>query len=94
MGQSKVRKMTIYSKSGDIPTHQYCYVEQSYITGGELRGVEPCVWFGIVAYTGRVWADRSQMKTPPERGITDEIATCVARLSTNITGAGLYPRPS
>lgn len=45
----------IYSKSGDIPVHQYCYVEQKYITGGELQGVEPCVWFGIVAYTGRVW---------------------------------------
>ena len=47
--------MTIFSKSGDIPTHQYCYVERSYITNGEMRGVEPCVWFGIVAYTGRVW---------------------------------------
>lgn len=53
----------IYSKSGDIPTHQYCYVEQSYITGGELKGVEPCVWFGIVAYTGRVWGCQIMLKS-------------------------------
>lgn len=53
----------IYSKSGDIPTHQYCYVEQKYITGGELQGVEPCVWFGIVAYTGRVWGCQIMLKS-------------------------------
>lgn len=55
--------MTIYSKSGDIPTHQYCYVEQKYITGGEMNGVEPCVWFGIVAYTGRVWGCQIMLKS-------------------------------
>jgi len=47
----------IYSKSGDIPTHQYCYVEQRYITNGELNGTEPCVWFGIVAYTAEKGCD-------------------------------------
>ena len=52
----------IYSKSGDIPIHQYCYVEQKYITGGEMDGVEPCVWFGIVAYTGRVWGCQVMLK--------------------------------
>lgn len=53
----------IYSKSGDIPVHQYCYVEQKYITGGELQGIEPCVWFGIVAYTGRVWGCQIMLKS-------------------------------
>ena len=53
----------IYSKSGDIPTHQYCYVEQKYITNGELQGTEPCVWFGIVAYTGRVWGCQIMLKS-------------------------------
>lgn len=53
----------LYSKSGDIPIHQYCFVEQSYITGGELHGVEPCVWFGIVAYTGRVWGCQIMLKS-------------------------------
>ncbi len=53
----------IYSKSGDIPTHQYCYVEQSYITNGELSGIEPCVGFGIVAYTGRVWGCQIMLKS-------------------------------
>jgi len=53
----------IYSKSGDIPTHQYCYVEQKYITGGGLQGTEPCVWFGIVAYTGRVWGCQLMLKS-------------------------------
>lgn len=60
--------MTIYSKSGDIPTHQYCYVEQKYITGGELQGVEPCVWFGIVAYTGRVWGCQIMLMSIAELG--------------------------
>lgn len=53
----------IYSKSGDIPTHQYCYVEQKYITNGEMNGTEPCVWFGIVAYTGRVWGCQIMLKS-------------------------------
>lgn len=52
----------IYSKSGDIPVHQYCYVEQKYITHGELQGVEECVWFGIVAYPGRVWGCQIMLK--------------------------------
>lgn len=53
----------IYSKSGDIPAHQYCYVERKYITNGEMNGVEPCVWFGIVAYTGRVWGCQIMLKS-------------------------------
>ncbi len=53
----------IYSKSGDIPTHQYCYVERKYITNGEMDGTEPCVWFGIVAYTGRVWGCQIMLKS-------------------------------
>jgi len=53
----------IYSKSGDIPTHQYCYVERKYITNGEMNGTESCVWFGIVAYTGRVWGCQIMLKS-------------------------------
>lgn len=53
----------IYSKSGDIPVHQYCWVEQKYITNGKLEGVEECVWFGIVAYTGRVWGCQIMLKS-------------------------------
>lgn len=45
----------IFAKAGDIPVHKYCWVDQSFITNGELHGIEKCIWFGIVAYTGRVW---------------------------------------
>jgi len=46
--------MTLYTKSGDIPKHQYCFVERKYLNP-DITGVERCCWFGIVAHTGRVW---------------------------------------
>ena len=45
----------IYSKVGDIPVHQYGWVKQQFITDKTSEGLERCIWFGIVAYTGRAW---------------------------------------
>jgi hypothetical protein len=46
--------MTLYTKSGNIPNHQYCFVERKFLNP-ELSGVERCCWFAIVAHTGRMW---------------------------------------
>lgn len=44
----------IYSGSGDLPRHIYCYVDSSYIRK-DRTGFEPCVWFAINAHPGRMW---------------------------------------
>lgn len=38
---------------GELPRHQYVYVDKAY-TRGE-KGFEPAVWFGLVSYPGRLW---------------------------------------
>ena len=42
-----------YSQSGQLPTHQYCFVDASFISSG--TGFVPCVWFGLVSIPGRMW---------------------------------------
>lgn len=44
----------IYSGSGNIPRHIYCYVDSSFVRK-QTRGFEPCVWFGLQSYPGRAW---------------------------------------
>jgi hypothetical protein len=44
----------IYSGSGNIPRHLYCYVDRSFVRTGGI-GFEPCVWFGLHSYPGRAW---------------------------------------
>ena len=44
----------IYSGSGDLPKHIYCFVDSKFIrTDG--KGFEPCVWFAIRSWPGRTW---------------------------------------
>jgi len=43
----------IYSQSGQIPYHQYCLVDASFISS--RTGFIPCVWFGLVSIPGRMW---------------------------------------
>lgn len=40
--------------TGPIPLHQYVYVDATFIHK-EKAGFMPAVWFGLVAYPGRLW---------------------------------------
>ena len=42
-----------YSQSGQLPAHQYCLVDQSFVSS--QTGFVPCVWFGLVSIPGRAW---------------------------------------
>jgi len=42
-----------FSQSGQLPAHQYCLVDQSFISS--QTGFVPCVWFGLVSIPGRAW---------------------------------------
>jgi hypothetical protein len=42
-----------YSQAGQLPAHQYCFVDASFISRG--TGWIPCVWFGLVSIPGRAW---------------------------------------
>lgn len=44
----------IYSGSGNLPRHIYCYVDSSFIRR-EAIGFEPCVWFGLHSHPSRAW---------------------------------------
>lgn len=44
----------IYSGSGDLPKHIYCWVDSSFIRK-DARGFEPCVWFALHSHPGRAW---------------------------------------
>jgi hypothetical protein len=44
----------MYSGSGNLPHHIYCYVDSTLIRKGG-RGFEPCVWFGLHSHPGRAW---------------------------------------
>ena len=43
----------IYSQSGQLPVHRYCYVDASFIS--DDQGFIPCIWFGLVSVPGRMW---------------------------------------
>ena len=42
-----------YSQAGQLPHHQYCFVDARFISSG--TGFVPCVWFGLVSIPGRMW---------------------------------------
>jgi hypothetical protein len=42
-----------FSQSGQLPHHQYCWVDASFIS--DKIGLMPCVWFGLVSIPGRAW---------------------------------------
>lgn len=44
----------IYSGSGDLPKHIYCFVDSAHIRE-KGKGFEPCVWFAIRSWPGRAW---------------------------------------
>jgi hypothetical protein len=44
----------MYSGSGDLPKHIYCYVNSAIIRE-KGEGYEPCVWFAIHSHPGRMW---------------------------------------
>jgi hypothetical protein len=44
----------IYSQAGQLPHHQYCFVEASFL-GLSGAAFIPCVWFGLVSIPGRMW---------------------------------------
>lgn len=43
----------MYHTSGNLPKHQYVYVDLAYIS--EQEGCIPAVWFGICSIPGRMW---------------------------------------
>lgn len=48
----------IYSGSGDLPKHIYCFVDSKFIRTNSkdfFLDYEPCVWFGIRSWPGRAW---------------------------------------
>ena len=44
--------MTLYTKSGPLPTHKYVWVQPNAI--GE-HGWMKAIWFGLASYPGRAW---------------------------------------
>ena len=44
----------IYSLSGNLPSHIYCYVDSKFILK-KPRGFIQCVWFSLVSYPSRLW---------------------------------------
>lgn len=44
--------MSLYTGSGSLPTHQYVWVDGSYLG---LKGYLPAVWFGLHSHPGRAW---------------------------------------
>lgn len=44
--------MTLYTGSGSLPVHQYCFVEPNAL--GEHDWL-PVAWFGLSSYPGRTW---------------------------------------
>jgi hypothetical protein len=43
----------MYHTSGNIPKHQYVYVDKSFIS--DDTGFIPAVWFGVSSIPGRMW---------------------------------------
>lgn len=44
----------IYTASGSLPTHQYVWVDSSFIRH-DKKGFERAVWFGLNSHPGRAW---------------------------------------
>lgn len=44
----------LYTGSGDIPKHLYCYVDSTFIRK-DKGGFEPCIWFGVRSCPGQAW---------------------------------------
>lgn len=42
-------------QSGNIPHHQYLFVDSRFITNDEQTTWLPAVWFGLVSIPGRMW---------------------------------------
>ena len=42
-----------YSQAGQLPHHQYCWVDSSFM--GLSEGFLPCIWFGLTSIHGRMW---------------------------------------
>jgi hypothetical protein len=42
-------------QSGNIPHHQYLFVDSRFITKDETTTWMPAVWFGLVSIPGRMW---------------------------------------
>ena len=43
-----------FSLVGELPRHIYCFADSRFTHTHEI-GFQPCVWFGLVSYTGRAW---------------------------------------
>jgi len=43
-----------YTLTGQLPAHQYCLVDSTH-THKDPIGFLPAVWYGLVAYPGRMW---------------------------------------
>lgn len=51
---SKGIHSVIYSASGNLPKHIYCFVESKFVRQNG-SGLEPCAWFGLHSHPGRTW---------------------------------------
>jgi len=46
----------LYTGSGSIPQHVYCWVDSSFIRKDvKPNTFEPCIWFGLHSKTSRAW---------------------------------------
>ena len=43
----------MYHTSGNLPKHQYVYVDLRYIS--DTEGFIPAIWFGVCSIPGRMW---------------------------------------
>lgn len=47
--------MNDFTLVGEIPKHQYVFIDSSYIYKSCNSGFIPAVWYGLVSLRGRVW---------------------------------------
>lgn len=45
----------LYTGSGNLPNHIYCYVRTSFIRSNSNITYEPCIWFGLSSKPGHAW---------------------------------------
>jgi len=74
--------MSQYSGIGELPTHQYVYVD-SLFTHEQPHGFIPAVWYGLVAMPGRTWGCTLLL----------ESGACYRNVPPHALATGALPQP-
>ena len=81
-GLAAAGAMSHSSGIGELPTHQYVYVD-SVFTHEEPQGFLPAVWYGLVAHPGRTWGCTLLL----------ESGACYRNLPLHALATGPLPEP-